>query len=252
MKEKLTGENGELIFADEFPMENMYYILYYNFIDASKKHFMWRQMPLFALFDEHTSEEIACFCLSLIKSVAKKEDKTGLEFLDSYEFPKEVQSAVEKLREAFQDDMAVTRAMGAFELLDWLSACECGGVKSKPNIQSVTSRRDGGKVLVDVAYSYDSEIHPYSDVWYHSGYDPEDIFHDIFEVTEKRIRITAAHENRHLVGCEDIFKDYRNNPDYEGYITEYEGGIYHEKAHSHPARSDHDPFPGFLRCSRRH
>ena len=121
---------------------------------------------------------------------------------------------------------AVARARDAFELLDWLDACECGGVKNKPDIQSVTGRREGKKVIVDVAYRYESVIHPYSDVWYHSSYDPRDVYHDIFEVSEKGIRITAAHENRLLVGCEDIFHEYRRKPEYLKHIQEHEGGRY--------------------------
>ena len=97
MKEIITGENGELFYEAEFFMENLYYILYYSFVDANNQHFLWRQNPMLEL---KTSEEVGYLCIRLIKQIAEVKGMTALEFLDSYEYPQEVQKAVETVREA--------------------------------------------------------------------------------------------------------------------------------------------------------
>lgn len=98
MKEILTGENGELFYKTEFFMENLYYILYYNFVDSNNQHFLWRQTPILEL---KTSEEVGYSCIKLFKQLAEVNGMTALEFLDSYEYPQEVQKAVETVKEAF-------------------------------------------------------------------------------------------------------------------------------------------------------
>ena len=120
------------------------------------------------------------------------------------------------------------RIAKTFEFLDWLDACECGGIKAPPHIIGVTGKKKGNKILVDVAYHYDAAIHPYSDVIYHTYYDPKDIYHDIFSVSaDGMIKVEEGHENERLIGYDDIFYEYRSC--YKEYVEKFEETIKYAK-----------------------
>ncbi|MCR5148659.1 MAG: hypothetical protein K6C35_06790 [Eubacterium sp.] len=100
----------------------------------------------------------------------------------------------------------------AFEILDWFSAAECGGLKAQPCIISVNDIDD---TIVDVSYHYSDVIHPNTDVTYKTHSDPEEIFHDVFKIENGKIRVLSAHELSYLVEADDIFMKYREHPEFK-------------------------------------
>lgn len=93
------GENGELPYHDRHEAENLYCILYYNFIDASESHIAWRVM---SQIDEWTEEEVIDKCTDLISSIMEQEKLTKDEFFKNYQFPESVKPAVDKIMENFE------------------------------------------------------------------------------------------------------------------------------------------------------
>ena len=63
----------ELAYKDKHQMENLYFLIYYDFVDSNERHFMTRVAPR---FDDLNEEEMAEETASLIKHVMK----SGKEF----------------------------------------------------------------------------------------------------------------------------------------------------------------------------
>lgn len=89
-----STENG-----NEYAAENLYCMLYYNFIDASESHIAWRVM---SQIDGWTEEEVIDKCTDLINSIMEQEKLTKDEFFKNYQFPESVRPAVDKIMENFE------------------------------------------------------------------------------------------------------------------------------------------------------
>lgn len=96
-------------------------------------------------------------------------------------------------------------AAEAFELRDWLCACECGGLKAEPTISRTEARHCDEFSLIKICYHY-SETCGYADSPYHTGYNREDEYADVYQV-DKDMNITclAGEESRDSIGLNDVF-----------------------------------------------
>lgn len=82
------GEEGKLPYKLQHEAENLYGILYYNFVDSSVDHFMNRMVPQ---VDQWTHEEVIKNCMEIIDT---HNDNTFDDFMNHYAFPEEVKNAV--------------------------------------------------------------------------------------------------------------------------------------------------------------
>ena len=83
-------EEGKLPYKLQHEAENLYGILYYNFVDSSVDHFMIRTVPQ---VDQWTHEEVIKNCLEIIDTHMDN-GNTFDDFMNHYAFPEEVKNAV--------------------------------------------------------------------------------------------------------------------------------------------------------------
>ncbi len=94
-------------------------------------------------------------------------------------------------------------ALEAFELRDYLDACECGGIKPKPNVSKTKAIHCDLFSIIAISYWYRPTC-GYMDTPYHTGYKKDDIFWDVYQV-DKKVTCLSGHESKDSVGCEDVF-----------------------------------------------
>ena len=91
---KIYGSTeGQLFYDKAYPAENLYYVLYYTYVDSNDRHFE-RQL---AEIDAMSHEEMVRECLSLAKEAGRIEGISVQELFTLYEFPDEVQSAIDEV-----------------------------------------------------------------------------------------------------------------------------------------------------------
>ena len=105
-------------------------------------------------------------------------------------------------------------AKKVFNFLVELEVYDTAGVTVEPYVKTNYQSRitDTGDYIVTIYYSYPGgEIHPYSDVTYHSAFNPDDEYKDIFKINKNKISVISSEmQNKFSVGEDDIFSEYRD------------------------------------------
>ncbi len=80
----------------DYTAENLYCVLYYNFVDANENHIAWRLIPE---IDSWTMEDTINKCAKFISDIMEQEGLDKEEFLKRYLFPESVKPALDKVME---------------------------------------------------------------------------------------------------------------------------------------------------------
>ena len=96
MSNKITFTENELFYVSEYSMENLYYILYYTYVDGSDKHFAFRKDPAVNSWS-HTGTTAQV--LKLLAEVDDHHDVNAAyeKLLTDFVLPESVRPAVEEI-----------------------------------------------------------------------------------------------------------------------------------------------------------
>ena len=96
-KVKLMFEGLPLVYTDQYAAENLYALLYYNYVNASYGHFL-DAMSL--AVDEMSHEEVVAKCYDLINTITEVEGfKSPGEFFNNYEWEKSLLPVIQEVLE---------------------------------------------------------------------------------------------------------------------------------------------------------
>ncbi len=96
-------------------------------------------------------------------------------------------------------------AREAFAQRDWLKACECAGLQAEPFIDKTETRDCDEFSLVKITYHL-AETCGYTDSPYHTGYNKEDEWFDVYKVDkEGTITCLAGEKSCDAIGLDDVF-----------------------------------------------
>ena len=87
------AKKGGLFYTEDYPDENLYYLLYYNFIDGNDMHFGNRAISLPV---DH--QKVLEDCVSVIKRICELDGICEKQFFEKYGFPDSVASSVQKVK----------------------------------------------------------------------------------------------------------------------------------------------------------
>ena len=87
-------ERDELFYSKEFPLGNLYYLLYYNFNDANDAHF---SNAAASISDD---KEMLNNCIAIIRTVCDLEEICEKDFFEKYDFPESVEGTINEVKAA--------------------------------------------------------------------------------------------------------------------------------------------------------
>ncbi len=102
-KTHLTGSCGdnELFWVD-LSAENLHYVLWYNFMDASDRHYARMDCEI----DKWSREQVIDACGEIVMDAAESLGVTPFEFMEMHTFPESVQDAIEDVKNWLQEHLA--------------------------------------------------------------------------------------------------------------------------------------------------
>ncbi len=101
----LKSEETMIPYASEYAVENLYYLLYYNYVDASNGHFINRIDPW---IQNQSHEDMIEECIALAQSISENTEKCTLEeFLNNIVVPEDVQPAIAELKAHIKNNISL-------------------------------------------------------------------------------------------------------------------------------------------------
>lgn len=100
-KDEVIELDDVLFYAEKHEAENLYCLLYYNFIDANESHISWRIMPQ---IDSWSEEETLEQCRDLICDIMMQNSLDSNTLTERYIFPKSVKNALDKVLDLIDRD----------------------------------------------------------------------------------------------------------------------------------------------------
>lgn len=101
----LEPEETMIPYMSEYAVENLYYLLYYNYVDASNGHFINRIDPW---IQNQSHEDMIEECIALAQSISETPEKCTLEeFLNNIVVPEDVQPAIAELKAHIKNNISL-------------------------------------------------------------------------------------------------------------------------------------------------
>ncbi len=92
---------NEEFYNEEYTAENLYFLLYYNFMDPDIDHFRTKTSHA---IDDMSHEEVIESCVELIHHVSEEGLVSEEDFLNSYNFPLEFSDTLKEIKEALEHE----------------------------------------------------------------------------------------------------------------------------------------------------